>query len=212
MPTVIKEHKNMKKQILFITIIPVAFFLSWGHAFLAEKDFYKSHQAPVSPMSGRGSEKQFYKMLTKPSTSYTTWLKKGKNYIARKEYEQAILAFRKAVNLRPAEEDARFLLGWCYEKRGKEGLPGDQTNWDKLAEMEYEKAIGLADHLPARFNLAMLLRRQERFNSARVQLEHILLIDHKSALGKKAQNALADLFDQDMRPRHISVDFPEYQK
>jgi tetratricopeptide (TPR) repeat protein len=206
LPNVIKEINNMKRKLLLITIAFAGLFWPVHRAFMASGGFNKVVVVPVPPMKGRKTEKQFYSMLNNSGKSYQTWLKRGKGYIKRREYEQAILAFRKAIDLRPAEEEARFLLAWSYEKRGLEGLPGDSTNWEKLAENEYNKAINLADHLPARYNLAVLLRRNRRFSEARSHLEHILLVNPALALKKKAQAELADLFHQDMRPRHISIE------
>ncbi|MDN5279033.1 MAG: Anaphase-promoting complex, cyclosome, subunit 3 [Clostridiales bacterium] len=211
-PTVIKEHKNMKRNHLFIILAILAIFLPVHRAFLAGSNFSRKPVAPVAPMAGRKAEKSLFGMLNNSGTEYGTWVRKGKAYIKRREYEQAILAFRKAIFLRPAEEEARFLLAWCYEKRGLEGLPGDQTNWDRLAEKEYRTAISLADHLPSRFNLALLMRRLQRFTEAREQLEHILLTGGSNSLTKKAQAELTAIFHQDMRPRHISVDIKDLGK
>jgi len=163
--------------------------------------------SPRAPMTGRKSEANFYSMLNNSGREYRGWIRDGRNYLARREYEQAIWAFRKAVKLQPAAEEARFLLAWTYEKRGLEGLPGDSTDWDALAIKEYTAAIELADHLPARFNLALLHRRNDRFSEARLQLEHILLVDNRSALARKARTELSALFAQDMRPRSISTVF-----
>jgi tetratricopeptide (TPR) repeat protein len=186
-------------------------FWPFRQAFLAGKNFSKKLQAPVAPVEGRKTEYKAQNLLNNSGVEYSTWLKRGKKYRQRKEYEQAILAFRKAVYLRPADEEARFLLAWCYEKRGLEGLPGDMTNWEALAEQEYLAAIALADHLPARYNLAILYRRQERLDEARKHLEHILLINKPGSLTRKAENELSALFHQSMRPRHIAVDIPEFQ-
>lgn len=207
----IKELNKMKRKHLFVIIAIIGLFLPVHKAFLAGSRFEKSLTAPVSPMTGRKAEKNMARLLNGSGVEYSTWMKKGKTYIKRKEYEQAILAFRKAISLRPAEEDSRFLVAWCYEKRGLEGLPGDHTDWETLAEKEYRSAIALADHLPSRYNLAILLRRNKRFEEARKQLEHILLIGNKSIVTRKAEAELTALFHQDMRPKHISVDVMEHR-
>ncbi|GAB4276229.1 MAG: hypothetical protein Kow0029_18070 [Candidatus Rifleibacteriota bacterium] len=199
----------MNRKLLFLIIIIFGLILPAHRAFMASNRFEKNISAPVPPMNGRRGEAAFNQYLNNSGTEYQTWYRKGKAYIKRKEYEQAILAFRKAIYLRPAEEEARFLLGWCYEKRGQEGLPGDKTDWDKLAEKEYKAAISLADHLPARYNLALLQRRNERFEEARKNLEHILMIGTKNALSKKAEAELSAIFQQEMRPAHIALDIME---
>ncbi|MBU1106349.1 MAG: hypothetical protein KKB51_06750 [Candidatus Riflebacteria bacterium] len=161
--------------------------------------------SPIAPISGRRAEANFYSMLNNSGREYRGWIKDGRNYLARREYEQAIWAFRKAVKLQPATEEARFLLAMTYEKRGLEGLPGDTTDWDTLAAKEYTAAIELADHLPSRFNLALLHRRHERLSEARHHLEHIVLVDNRTSLAKRASTELSAIFAQDMRPRSLST-------
>lgn len=197
----------MKRKIIFLIVAVIGLFWPFSQAFLAGNGFSKNLAVP--PMHGRKGETRSYGLLNNSGVSFNTWMSRGKNYIRRREYEQAVLAFRKASYLRPAEEETRFLLAWSYEKRGLEGLPGDQTNWEALAEQEYRAAIALADHLPARFNLALLYRRQERFEEARKQLEHILLIGRNSSLTRKAETELTALFHQDMRLPHIAVEITE---
>lgn len=201
----------MKRNHFLLIIVLLGTFWPLRQAFLAGKNFSRKIQAPVAPMEGRKTERSVRNLLNDSGVAYTTWMQRGKKYIQRKEYEQAILAFRKAVYLRPAEQEARFLLAWCYEKRGREGLPGDMTNWETLAEQEYLAAIALADHLPARYNLAILYRQQERFDEARKHLEHILLINKPDPLTRKAEKEISALFHQSMRPRHIAVDLPELE-
>ncbi len=202
----------MKRKNLLLTVATIGLFWPMGHAFMAGDGFVKTVTAPIAPINGRKAESRANGLLNNSGVSYSTWLRRGRNYINRREYEQAILAFRKALRLRPAEEEARFLLAWCYEKRGLEGLPGDATDWDMLAEQEYLAAVSLADHLPARYNLALLYRRHERFGEARAHLEHILLTGKRNSLAQMAEAELSDIFHQDMRPRHIAVDIPEARK
>ncbi|KAF1083289.1 MAG: hypothetical protein GQF41_0067 [Candidatus Rifleibacterium amylolyticum] len=197
----------MNNRFLLITILLFVAFFAWPKAYMASNGIDRLMHSPVAPMTGRKSEANFYSMLNNSGREYRGWIRDGRNYLARREYEQAIWAFRKAVKLQPAAEEARFLLAWTYEKRGLEGLPGDSTDWDALAIKEYTAAIELADHLPARFNLALLHRRNDRFSEARLQLEHILLVDNRSALARKARTELSALFAQDMRPRSISTVF-----
>lgn len=199
----------MKSKNIFLIVALIGLFWPFRQAFLAGNGFSKRITAPVAPIKGRRGETRVLGLLNNSGVSYGTWLSRGKSYIRRKEYEQGILAFRKASYLRPADEEARFLLAWCYEKRGQEGLPGDQTDWDALAEQEYRAAVALADHLPARFNLALLFRRQKRFEEARRQLEHILLTGKHRSLKSKAEAELAAIFEQSMRPEHIAVDIVE---
>ena len=76
-------------------------------------------------------------------------------------------------------------------------------------------AIELADHLPSRYNLAILQRRLERYDEARRNLEHILLVTDSKTLKKKASDELQALFHQDVRPRGISnevKDWSSYEK
>lgn len=194
----------MKKRILLLAATISALLFTGPEAYLASNPDNLMLNTPVAPMKGRKSEANFYTLMNNSGREYRSWINDGRKYMNRREYEQAILAFRKAVKLQPASEEARFLLAWSYEKRGLEGLPGDTTDWDSLAAKEYTAAIELADHLPSRFNLAILHRRHERFEEARRHLEHILLINHQNSIGRKASTELAALFEQDMRPRGIS--------
>lgn len=199
----------MKRKILLTIAVLVALFIPIKRAFLAGSSFASSSTAPVPPIAGRKAESRSLSYLNNSGVSFSTWMSRGKSYIKRKEYEQAILAFRKALRLRPADAECRFLLAWSYEKRGMEGLPGDSTDWDALAEQEYRAAVSLTDHLPARFNLALLYRRNERLDEARMHLEHILLVKPRDLLARKADAELAALFEQSQRPRHIAVELPE---
>lgn len=194
----------MKKILLTLFLTSAALLLSGPTAYLASHTEGLMMHTPIAPMGGRKAEVNFYSMLNNSGREYQSWIRDGRNYIKRREYEQAILAMRKAIRLQPAAEEARFLLAWAYEKRGLEGLPGDITDWDELAAREYTAAIELADHLPARFNLAILHRRKGRFAEARRQLEHILLINDKGTLGRRAAAELASIFAQDVRPNAIS--------
>ncbi|EKD83134.1 MAG: hypothetical protein ACD_39C00867G0002 [uncultured bacterium] len=197
----------INKRFLIIVAILCVVFFAGSEAYMASSEDDRIMHSPIAPIYGRKSEANFYSMLNNSGREYRGWLKDGRNYLARREYEQAIWAFRKAIKLQPAAEEARFLLAWTYEKRGLEGLPGDSTDWDSLAIREYTAAIELADHLPSRFNLALLHRRHDRFSEARRHLEHIVLLDTRSSLAKRASSELSALFAQDMRPRSISTTF-----
>ncbi|MBQ3642965.1 MAG: hypothetical protein II961_00060 [Candidatus Riflebacteria bacterium] len=205
----------MKRQNIFLFIILLAIFLPTSRAYLASSMKKPYMEGDIAPIYGRNSEVNFYSLLNNSGREYDSWIRDGRKYLKRKEFEQAIWAFRKAVKLRPAAEEARFLLGWTYETRGLEGLPGDFTNWDKLAENEYSIAIEVADHLPSRFNLAILQRRLERYDEARRNLEHILLVTTSKTMKKRASAELQALFHQDVRPRGISnevKDWSSYEK
>lgn len=197
----------MKRKVILLAIFHVALFIPLSKAYMY--DGSGKTNAPVAPMQGRKAEHSFYSMLSRSGPTYEKWVKDGRTYLVRKEFEQAIWAFRKARELRPAAEEARFLLAWTYEKRGLEGLPGDQTSWDELAETEYMAAIELADHLPARYNLAMLYRRNSELANARKQLEYILLTDSGTTIARMASNELSALFEQDVRPSHISTNLKD---
>lgn len=205
----------MKKNNLLIFALFLAVFLPYSRAYIARGSQKPYMEGSIAPISGRNAEVNFYSLLNNSGREYESWVKDGKKYLNRKEYEQAIWAFRKSVKLRPASEEARFLLAWTYETRGLEGLPGDHTNWDKLAEKEYSMAIEIADHLPSRFNLAILQRRLQKYEKARLNLEHILLVTTSEIMRKKASKELAALFHQDVRPKGISnevKDWSSYEK
>ncbi len=197
----------MNNRFMFITIMLFVVCFTGSKAYLASSKDDRIMHSPIAPMHGRKAETNFYSMLNNSGREYTGWVRDGRNYLRRREYEQAVWAFRKAIKLQPAAEEARFLLAWTYEKRGLEGLPGDNTNWDALAIREYTAAIELADHLPSRFNLALLHRRHDRFSEARQHLEHILLLNNNSTLSKKARSELTAIFAQDVRPRSLSTIF-----
>ena len=200
----------MKRQNIFLFILILAIFLPTSRAYLANSMKKPYMEGSIAPIYGRNSEVNFYSLLNNSGREYDSWIKDGKKYLKRKEFEQAIWAFRKAVKLRPAAEEARFLLGWTYETRGLEGLPGDFTNWDRLAEEEYQIAIEVADHLPSRYNLAILQRRLERYEEARRNLEHILLVTNSKTMKKKASDELQALFHQDVRPKGISNEVKDW--
>jgi len=202
----------MKRKILILIMLCYAFCFPVRKAFVASAGYSARREIPVPPRSGRKSERQSYRWVNRPARTYTYWMGKGKRYLAKREYEQAIWAFRKSSKLRPASETARFLLGFTYEKRALQGLPGDLTNWEKLAEDEYKSAIYIADHLPARYNLALLYKRNGRIDSARKELEHILTVSPTGKLGNLAKTMLARVVELDYKPRSISVKYPERSK
>lgn len=203
----------MKKEFnLLLIALLLAVFLPTSRAYLASNMEKPYMEGEIAPITGRNTEVNFYSLINNSGREYESWIKDGRRYLKRKEYEQAIWAFRKAIKLRPAAEEARFLLAWTYETRGLEGLPGDMTNWDRLAENEYLMAIEVADHLPSRFNLAILQRRLERFDEARRNLEHILLVTNSASMRKKASTELQALFHQDVRPRGISNEVKDWSK
>lgn len=203
----------MKKDLnLLLIALLLAVFLPTSRAYLASSMEKPYMEGGIAPITGRNTEVNFYSLTNNSGREYKSWIKDGRAYLKRKEYEQAIWAFRKAVKLRPAAEEARFLLAWTYETRGLEGLPGDMTNWDRLAENEYLMAIEVADHLPSRFNLAILQRRLERYDEARRNLEHILLVTESASMRKKASAELQALFHQDVRPRGISNEVKDWSK
>lgn len=203
----------MKKDFnLLLIVLLLAVFLPTSRAYLASSMEKPYMEGEIAPITGRNTEVNFYSLINNSGREYESWIKDGRRYLKRKEYEQAIWAFRKAIKLRPAAEEARFLLAWTYETRGLEGLPGDMTNWDRLAENEYLMAIEVADHLPSRFNLAILQRRLERFDEARRNLEHILLVTNSASMRKKASTELQALFHQDVRPRGISNEVKDWSK
>ncbi|MBF0498864.1 MAG: hypothetical protein HQM09_01920 [Candidatus Riflebacteria bacterium] len=166
-------------------------------------------EVPVPPLKGRSGERSALGHLLAPARTYAHWLAAGKAYLARREYEQAIWAFRKALRERPLAQESHFLLGCAYVARGAEGLPGDMTGWDELAETSFLAAINLADHLPARYNLGILLTRRDRPAEARVQFEHILNISPKSRLGSLARRALERNIDADLLPRSLAIELPD---
>jgi tetratricopeptide (TPR) repeat protein len=165
-------------------------------------------ELPIPPLGGRTREQSVTRYLSRTGVPFSTWFAKGKNYLARKEFEQAILAFRKAIECKPLSAETHFLLGVAYEARGKEGLPGDQVSWDLLAEREYRYCISLDDYLPARYNLGMLLSRIGRKEDARGELEHILLVSPKSQVGKLAKRALDLEFENGLLPETLGFHQP----
>ena len=164
---------------------------------------------PIPPSLGRKAESKAMSYLSPATRTFASWLRRGKRYLQRKEFEQAIWAFRKAQIQRPINAEVHFFLGFTFEKRGLEGLPGDQTSWDQLAEEEYRQAISLQDYLPARHNLARLLERSDRYDLARREWEHILLISPSGRIAKVAKDALHRNIDADMLPKTLSRKFAQ---
>lgn len=202
----------MKNSNILLIALLLAVLLPTSRAYLASSMDKPYMEGSMAPITGRNSEVNFYSFLNNSGREYQSWIKDGRKYLKRKEYEQAIWSFRKAIKLRPAAEEARFLLAFTYEARGLEGLPGDTINWDRLAENEYLMAIKIADHLPSRYNLAILQRRLERFEAARQNLEHILLVTDSKSLKQKASAELQALFHQDVRPKGISNEISDWSK
>lgn len=195
-------------KILIISSVVLA-FLPTGRAFMSSLQSSGNWgEIPIPPFNGRSSEKSCLDYLTKENVTFDMWMNRAKRYVAKREFEQAILAFRKALEERPLSEEAHFLLGVSFEKRGKEGLPGDMTSWDVLAEKEYLSAISLGDHLPARFNLGMLLTRLGRRVEARKEWEHILMVSPKSKLGRVAMEELQNNQHSDFLPSILQQEIP----
>jgi len=210
LPKAIEEPRNMPRKTLFLLLGFGALFFPWRQALMLDRldEAGRLRQIPIPPSAGRGTERRVTHYLTAEPTSFANWLSKGKRYLTRKEFEQAVWAFRKALEMRPLSSEAHFLLGFSFEKRLLEGLPGDLTSWEMLAEEEYRTAIGLDDHLPARFNLGMLLARSGRQDAARREFEHILTISPRSTVGRRAQVAMNRAFEADLMPRTLEEDLP----
>ncbi len=200
----------MKRHLLWGIVVCGALFLPWRQAAMRGDldETGRLHQVPVAPAAGRGAERRALAWLSRDPTSFPAWMAAGRGYLGRKEFEQAIWAFRKAVEMRPLSSEARFLLGVAFERRAREGLPGDLTAWERLAETEYRAAAGLDDHLPARFNLGILYERQGRHEEARREYEHILTIAPTSALGRRARTALDRTVAADLLPRVLAEGLP----
>ncbi|HNV71163.1 MAG TPA: hypothetical protein PKO06_15780, partial [Candidatus Ozemobacteraceae bacterium] len=143
----------MRKPLMFLSLV-VLWLLAGGRTYAPNGGLKPpSGEIPRPPSRGRSGEGLGMQYLSKPERTYGYWMARGREYLSRAEHEQAVLAFRKALKERPVSEDAHFLAGIAYERRGRECLPGDATNWDELAEQEYRAAIALSDYLPARYNL-----------------------------------------------------------
>ncbi len=200
----------MQRRLVWGIIVLGALFIPWREAALRGRldETGRLRQVPLPPLAGRSAERRGLPYLTKDPTSYARWLAAGKGYLARREFEQAVWAFRKALEMQPLSSEAHFLLGVSFERRGLEGLPGDLTSWDLLAEEEYRAAIGLDDHLPARYNLGRLLERLGRHAEAGREFEHILTIAPSSAVGRRARTALDRTFAADLLPRTLGDELP----
>jgi len=211
LPKAIEETVRMKRKIFIFGVLFLAFLWQSKEALMSSRTSSEGiiSQISVPPMKGRGEESRAYPYLFKPPVSFSTWLARGKKYMGRKEFEQAIWAFRKACEQKPLSAEVHFLLGVSYVLRGLEGLPGDQTGWDLIAENEFRTAVSLSDHLPARFNLGMLLERVGRPEEARKQWEHILIISPRSKLGNLAKSALKRNVDADLLPDILSINLPD---
>ena len=214
----------MKAKKFAFAILLLGLIWPYGKAFMSSfrSDGDPLRETPTVPFKGRGSqnahrglpqerglEKIGENYLTPPERTYDYWFKKGRAYLSRKEFEQAIWAFRKALRENPLSQEAHFLLAFTFESRGKDGLPGDQTCWEKLAEKEYRSAIIHGDHLPSRYNLGMLLSNLGRPNEARKEWEHILLVSPGTKLGVLARKALARNTQSYLLPETLSSGLPE---
>ena len=200
----------MKRHLPFFLCVIVLWFVAGGRTFAPPQGLTPPvGETPHAPSKGRSGESRGMRWLAVSTPTFQKWFAAGRKYLERKEWEQAILAFRKALRERPLSEEAHFLAGVSYERRGREGLPGDATNWDELAENEYRAAVALGDYLPACYNLGILLTRLEREDEARKEFEHILLTKPNSALGSRARQALDRNIQKEYLPRLLSQRFPE---
>ncbi len=201
----------MKAKKFAFAILLLGLIWPYGKAFMSSfrSDGDPLRETPTVPLRGRVSEKIGENYLTPPERTYDYWFKKGRAYLSRKEFEQAIWAFRKALRENPLSQEAHFLLAFTFESRGKDGLPGDQTCWETLAEKEYRSAIIHGDHLPSRYNLGMLLSNLGRPNEARKEWEHIMLVSPGTKLGVLARKALARNTQSYLLPETLSSGLPE---
>lgn len=194
--------KFMKKLCVYLLFI-LAFYIIWANYkvsipqttyCIASSNVNLQNAKLQSLKSFQNSAKNEYQLnnyLSDVPSFDEKWKKVGKKYLMQKEYEQAILAFRKAIKANPTSAENYFLLAYAYEKRGTEGLPNDQTQWFKLAEKAYRHAISLEDHLPSKYNLAVLLIQQQKYEEAKHLLEYILLVSPKNkSLIKKTKTTL----------------------
>ncbi len=207
-PMCIEEKMHMNHHRLLVGLLLFGLYL-WPTARATMTDNRAPFlSAPQPPSAGRAAERRCQAYLTAADTTYASWVSKGRAYLGRKEYEQAIWAFRKALRLKPLSSEAHFLLGYAFERRGLEGLPGDVTNWDELAEAEYRASIALDDHLPARYNLGRMLERLERHDEARREFEHILTVSPRGRLSARAAAGLDRTIDADLEPARRLSNLP----
>lgn len=201
----------MKAKKFAFAILLLGLVWPYGKAFMSSFNGTDDplRETPTAPLHGRNLARIGENYLTQPERTFDYWFKKGRGYLSRKEFEQAIWAFRKAVRERPLSPEAHFLLAFTFESRGREGLPGDQTCWESLAEKEYRSAIFLGDHLPSRYNLGMLYTNLNRPGEARKELEHILLVSPDSRLGNLAKKALDRNTHAHLLPDTLSTGLPE---
>jgi tetratricopeptide (TPR) repeat protein len=59
-------------------------------------------------------------------TDYDVYVLRGKVYVSMEEYEEAVAAFQRAIELRPAEAGAYYQLGLAYRKSGRATLAKQQ--------------------------------------------------------------------------------------
>ncbi|MBF0408626.1 MAG: hypothetical protein HQM10_14850 [Candidatus Riflebacteria bacterium] len=206
----------MKRIIFMISVTAFLTYFCPGKALLESKKVMQESDDPsqqefdfpLPPLEGRKSERGLSSWLIKPEIGWKTWINRGKMFFRKHEYEQSILAFRKALRMKPSSSESHFFLGTSYQARGEQGLPGDRTSWEQLAEKEFLAAIHLGDFLPARYNVALLLERQGRLPEARIHLEHIVNVSPRSDIGKKALKILNENFDADLYPKMLTKRIP----
>ena len=113
----------MNNRFLLITVLLFIAFFAGSKAYMASKEDDRLMHSPIAPMSGRKAEANFYSMLNNSGREYRSWIRDGRTYLSRREFEQAIWAFRKAIKLQPAAEEARFLLALTYENAALKAFP-----------------------------------------------------------------------------------------
>jgi tetratricopeptide (TPR) repeat protein len=72
-------------------------------------------------------------------TDYDVFVLRGKVYVSMEKYDEAVAAFRHAIELRPAEAGAYYQLGQAYRKSGRFALAKEQ--FDAVEYLKTQAAV-----------------------------------------------------------------------
>ena len=103
-----------------------------------------------------------------PAVSRQQFFDSGKLYVEQKKYPEAIIEFRKAIQIDPKFGEARYQLAEAYDRQG------DRKN----AFSEYVRAADLLpDNFDAQFKAATFLVADGKFEDAKARAQKILAKD-----------------------------------
>lgn len=100
------------------------------------------------PVQGQNDEKMLIEAVTKDPGNVNAWIKLGNTMMDTSRFNEAIDAYKKALDIDPRNVDVRVDMGTCYRNIGK----------PDFAVKEYRKALEFdPNHLNGHKNLGVVL-------------------------------------------------------